>query len=177
MPFEQNGIAFFNRKNMATLFLGFGNKDRQDDGVAWHVLNALSVALGNPATGEIAEDFTQVSDPALVFQLQLMPEQSEFLAAYDRICFIDAHTGAFPVNIRCQPVVQHFQRSPLTHHLSPESLLSITNTIYKKSPEAILLSIRGYHFGFTQTLSEQTQRLVPQAVNILLDWFNQKTSA
>ena len=62
---------------MATLFFGFGNKDRQDDGVAWHVLNGLSVALGNPATAEIAEDFAQTSEPALVFQLQLMPEQSE----------------------------------------------------------------------------------------------------
>jgi hydrogenase maturation protease len=168
---------FLIQKDMATLFFGFGNKDRQDDGVAWHVLNGLSVALGNPATAEIAEDFAQTSEPALVFQLQLMPEQSEFIAAYDRICFIDAHTGAFPEDIRCQPVVQHYQRSPLTHHLSPESLLSITNTIYKKSPEAILLSIRGYKFGFTQTLSDQTQRLVPQAVDILLDWLNQKSSA
>ena len=161
---------------MATLILGYGNKDRQDDGVAWHVLSALCFALKKNPNDEIAEEFTKGSDLALVFQLQLMPEQCEFIATYDKVCFIDAHTGAIVEEVRCQPVKQHFQNSPLTHHLSPESLLSITNTIYNKSPESILISIRGYEFGFSQILSNRTQHLVSQAVDMILNWLDKKTS-
>lgn len=176
MPFDHNGIAFLIEDDMATLILGYGNKDRQDDGVAWHVLSSLCNTLKKNPNEEIAEEFTKGTDLAMIFQLQLMPEQCEFIATYDRVCFIDAHTGAITEEIRVQPLVQHFQSSPLTHHLSPESLLSITNTIYNKSPESVLLSIRGYEFGFSQNLSDRTQLLVPQAVNLILEWLDKKTS-
>ena len=31
---------------MNTLFIGYGNPDRQDDGVAWHVLTGIANQLG-----------------------------------------------------------------------------------------------------------------------------------
>jgi len=161
---------------VSTLILGYGNKDRQDDGVAWHVISALKQALNLPDPGDIEEEFTLSSNLSMVFQLQLMPEQSEFLSAFDHVCFIDAHTGAIAEEIHWQPLSQHFHSSPLTHHLSPESLLAITDTIYNKNPECVLLSIRGYEFQFSQSLSERTQQLVPHAVTLILDWLKDKAN-
>jgi len=154
------------------LIFGYGNKDRQDDGVAWHIISELKSQLGQPDAYMIDEDFDSDSELVLVFQLQLMPEQSESISAFDRVCFIDAHTGAIPEDIHCQVLTPAFQNSPLTHHLTPESLLSITQTIYNKCPRAVLLSVRGYEFEFSQMLSERTQQLVPQSVSLIRQWLS-----
>ena len=60
-----------------------------------------------------------------------------------------------------------FQRSPFTHHLTPDSLLSFAQTLYGRAPQAILVSIRGYHFGFSQELSPET---APQAAAAELNY-------
>ncbi|MRR38257.1 hypothetical protein EG829_27125, partial [bacterium] len=83
-----------------TLLLGYGNPDRQDDGVAWHVLHALAGRLGFPAPDSYEEDFPAAGNPEFRFTLQLTPEMAEEIAAFERICFVDAHTGNIdiPVN-------------------------------------------------------------------------------
>ena len=161
---------------MRTLILGFGNKDRQDDGVAWHIILSLKTSLGLPNPEQIDDGFDSPSDLVFVFQLQLTPEQSEFIAAFDRVCFIDAHTGAVPDEIHWQALIPVFQNSPLTHHLTPESLLSITQTIYNKSPSAVLLSVRGYEFEFSQTMSESTKQLVPRSILLIRQWLSSNQS-
>jgi len=41
-----------------TLVIGFGNPDRQDDGVAWHVLHALAIRMNLPAPDSYEEEFS-----------------------------------------------------------------------------------------------------------------------
>lgn len=155
---------------MRTLIFGYGNYDRQDDGVAWHVISNLKKSLGYANADEIEDDFYSSDDLVFIFQLQLTPELAESLVEFDRVCLIDAHTGSIPEEIRFRKCDPAFLHSPLTHHLTPEALLSIMQTIYQKTPETVLLSIRGYEFEFTQTLSAETQQLVTQAVNLIRDW-------
>lgn len=155
---------------MRTLLFGYGNADRQDDGVAWHVLHQVKLDLGLPNPESIPEELNDDTDPALLFQLQLTPEDAEGLAAFDRICFIDAHTGAVPEEIHFVEIAPSFQHSPLTHHLTPQSLLSIIQTLYHKDPKSVLISVRGYEFEFTPSLSKKTADLVPIAANKVLDW-------
>jgi len=157
---------------LRTLILGYGNLDRQDDGVAWHILSALKKSLNLPFPEVIDEDFDSIEDNLLVFQLQLTPEQAESIANFDRVCFIDAHTGAIPEDVRFDQLVPDFQHSPLTHHLTPNSLLSIIQTIYNKDIEAVLLSVRGYEFEFSQDLSERTKKLVSRAVKLIQEWLD-----
>jgi hydrogenase maturation protease len=158
---------------LRTLIFGYGNLDRQDDGVAWHILSTLKKSLNLPFPEVIDEDFDSIEDSLLVFQLQLTPEQAESIANFDRVCFIDAHTGAIPEDVRFDQIVPNFQHSPLTHHLTPNSLLSIIQTIYNKDIEAVLLSVRGYEFEFSQDLSERTKKLVPRAVKLIREWLDQ----
>jgi Ni,Fe-hydrogenase maturation factor len=163
----------------STVFIGYGNPDRQDDGVAWHILAGVAQRLGRKVPANWEEPF-EISDefPHLLFQLQLTPEISETLSQYHNICFVDAHTGDIPNDIQFGEVGEGFQTSPFTHHLTAEACLSLTKSLYRAEPMAFLLSVRGYAFGFTQNLSPQTAFLSAIAVNKGMDWLTdlQKSS-
>lgn len=156
---------------MKTLIYGYGNPDRQDDGVAWHVLREIMLYYGLPVSDELDVDcHDEKRQLDFDFQLQLTPEIADGLDSYDRVCFIDAHTGAVPEEIHLEKVTANFQKSPLTHHLTAASLLSIADTLHHKVPETILVSVRGYEFGFAQSLSAATSALTRQAADIIIKW-------
>jgi hydrogenase maturation protease len=155
-----------------TLLIGYGNPDREDDGVAWHILRALTVKLGLRAPASYEDEFPQNAQVDFAFYLQLTPEMAEEISAYDYVCFVDAHTGNIPEVVRLIDVESDFQRSPFTHHLTPQSLISICETLYKSKPEAALLSVHGYQFLFSRQLSEETRLLVPEAVDLIWKWLS-----
>ena len=154
------------------LLLGYGNPDREDDGVAWHILRALTVRMGLPAPDSYQDDFPENSQVDFAFHLQLTPEMAEDISGYEDVCFVDAHTGNIPEEVRIIDVESDFQKSPFTHHLTAQSLMSICETLYKKKPDSALLSVRGYQFLFSRTLSEPTAALVPEAVELVWAWMN-----
>lgn len=154
------------------LLIGYGNPDREDDGVAWHILHRLTTRLGLVSPESYEDEFPEFASIDFAFYLQLTPEMAEEITFYDYVCFIDAHTGSIPEPVRLINMESEFQRSPFTHHLTPQSLLSLCETIYAKKPEAVLLSVLGYRFLFSRQLSEETAGLVPQAVELIWDWMN-----
>lgn len=158
---------------MTTLVLGYGNLDRQDDGVAWHIVSELMgrYELQKPDSIDV-DDYSSKFDIQFLFQLQLLPELADDLGKYSHVVFVDAHTGAVPNDVNIVEVTPDFQISPLTHHLTANSLISITQQIHHTYPCAILVSIRGYKFTFTQQLSPETAELVPFAVAKIQEWIN-----
>lgn len=157
------------------LIIGYGNPDREDDGVAWHILRALTRKLGLNAPESYEDEFPESASIDFAFHLQLTPEMAEDISAHTYVCFIDAHTGNIPEPVRLIAVESEFQRSPFTHHLTPQSLLSMCETIYGKKPDAALLSVLGHRFLFSRELSQETAALVPQAMNLLWDWMSART--
>ena len=162
-----------------TLVIGYGNFDRQDDGVAWHVLAEVASRLGCAVPLSPEEEFplndgapegAPSDGPDFIFELQLTPELAETLAQYERVCFVDAHTGAVPQDVNVSEIAAEFQASPLTHHLTPQSLLTFAQTLYNARPEAILVSVRGYQFGFERTLSPLTAQLAQEAAEKIVEW-------
>jgi hydrogenase maturation protease len=154
-----------------TLIIGYGNFDRQDDGVAWHVLAEVARQLGCAVPLLPEEEFPPNDGaPDFLFELQLTPELAETIALYDRVCFVDAHTGAVPHDVNVSAIAAEFQASPLTHHLTAQSLLTFAQTLYNAQPEAILVSVRGYQFGFERTLSPLTVQLAQQAADVVAKW-------
>jgi len=152
------------------LLIGYGNPDRQDDGVAWHILRALAAKLGLPAPLTYEDEFPANDRLDFAFYLQLTPEMAEELSVYERVCFVDAHTGDIPQPVRIIDVHSEFQHSPFTHHLTPQSLLAMCLALYNRQPEAALLSVRGYRFLFDRELSPETSALLPDAVGLLEAW-------
>ena len=78
---------------MNTLFIGYGNPDRQDDGVAWHILAGIANQLGLETSPSWEDPLPSSPEAEFAFYLQLTPELAEDLTSYDRVCFVDAHTG------------------------------------------------------------------------------------
>lgn len=155
----------------STVIVGYGNPDRQDDGVAWHILAGISKQLGRPTPANWEDPFEISTEyPHLIFQLQLAPEISETLARYENVLFVDAHTGDIPNDIQLSEVTGGTQVSPFTHHMTAEACLQLTNSIYFAKPMAYLLSVRGYSFAFTQNLSPQTAFLAAIAISKGMDW-------
>jgi hydrogenase maturation protease len=158
---------------LKTLLLGWGNPDRQDDGAAWHILAEVARRSGLPLPEEEGEAFAPLGGSLdLLFALQLNPEFSEIVARYDRVAFIDAHTGSVANDLNIRPLDPVFQTSPLTHHFTPESCLELARQLYSANPEAWLLSVRGYAFGFSHEMSTPTAALVQQAASALIDWID-----
>lgn len=156
-----------------TLILGYGNPDREDDGVSWHILANISAKLGLRIPQSPYDEFEfEDSNPALLFTLQLTPELADTLSGFDRVCFIDAHTGEIESDLNIQKLQSMFQSSPFTHHMTPQTLISITHTLYHHTIEAILVSVRGYQFGFSQRLSPKTEELAQEATEKIVTWLN-----
>jgi len=157
-----------------TLIIGYGNVDREDDGVAWHILRGITKYFNSEVPLTFEDEFPVLRNNTLflLFTLQLTPELSETISNYDRVCFIDAHTGMIPEDIRMIHLDSTYQPSPMTHHMTPQTCLALAETLYMKKPEAILLSIRAYNFGFSQNLSNQTAELCRQAQNLVMEWLS-----
>lgn len=154
-----------------TLILGYGNADRQDDGVAWHVLNHIARRLDRPLSSTPDEGFQITGKPVeLLFTLQLTPEMAETVAGFERVCFVDAHTGAVPDEVNVVQVGQTYESSPFTHHMTPATCLSLAEALYGHRPESLLVSVRGYAFGFERTLSPRTEVLADQAASQIEAW-------
>ncbi len=154
-----------------TLIVGYGNPDRQDDGLAWHILAKLARFYKIEGIEPGSDDFFPVgNNPDLLFTLQLTPELAETVARYDRVCFVDAHTGEMAEDIAFQEMAARYQTSPLTHHMTPQTLLSLVVTLYSRKPEAVLVSVRGFEFGFARELSDKASQLAQAAVDRIIAW-------
>lgn len=158
-----------------TLIIGYGNPDRQDDGVAWHVLVGTADRLGIRSPKTVDEGFESFeTEPAFMFVLQLTPEMAEVIAQYNKVCFVDAHTGAIPNDVNVDIIKPDYHTSPFTHHMTAQTLMELAHTLYHQDLEALIISVRGYEFGFNVGLSKQTQNLANQAIQQIIDWLSSK---
>ena len=158
-----------------TLIIGYGNADRQDDGAGWHVIKNLAERINKSVPedpGSAIEIESETVD--LIFILQIFPELAETISHYEHVCFVDAHTADIPEEISWIELMPEYEKSPLTHHMSPRTVLSITHTIYETVPEAVLVSVRGFKFEFERELSEKTAALATETAERIWDWIQSR---
>ena len=149
--------------------VGFGNVFRRDDGVGFAVLNALRERLGRPPLSADEYGYDELGHELdTLFVHQLVPELAEVVAGYDRVVFVDAHTGVIPDLIREKEVVAGYASTQVSHQLSPCALLALARDLYAGHPRGVLFSIRGYDFDFGGELSAQTAALVIDSVDRIL---------
>lgn len=158
-------------KLFPVLLVGYGNYDRQDDGVAWHILSRLAHRLNISLPDEPESfEFSPGQPVDFYYSLQLTPEMADLLGNYRRVCFIDAHTGAVPEEIHFAALHPQEQASPFTHHMTPAMLLYVAELMVPQLPDSILVSVRGYQFTFERELSPATDQLAGQAVDRISQW-------
>ena len=151
--------------------MGYGNIDRQDDGVAWYVLYEIKQILSPEKKLDPGDIVSLGKDqPDLFFYPQLTPEIADIASDYDAVCFVDCHTGSFPEDIRITEIESHYQTSAFTHHMTPGTILALIEMMHHKKIGGLLVSVKGYEFKFDQTLSSNTQELIKPAVKQILTW-------
>ena len=154
------------------LFIGYGNPDRGDDGVAYHLFTTLINDFGKKDVDLYSLDTTSLdANNDIMFNFQLVPEFTETIAQYQQVVFIDSHTGDIEGSINFESIEPNYQYSPFTHHFSPSSCLAVTQSLTGRLPKAWLLPIRGFQFGFSRELSDRTRELVDQALVIIRSEF------
>lgn len=136
------------------LLLACGNSLRQDDGIGLRI-------------AEEAEHLFPASRLRIVAAQQFTPEMAADLAETDLAIFVDASAADEPGAIRVSPVAAHAQ-SPETHHLDPEVLLGMAQTLCGHTPaHAFALTIGAGCFGYGEEVSGPLRQAVPRALRLL----------
>ena len=152
------------------LIVGYGNASRRDDGVALHIMQRLRRRLGLPLGELDDEDGDASGDPAMIYVHQLGPELAETLSQHDLVVFVDAHVeGANWQPVHWQEIIPAYRSSMVSHHLTPDVLLALCQTLFGHAPKAYMLSVLGHDFDFGDELSAETSALADEAVSRLVD--------
>lgn len=153
-----------------TLIIGYGNIDRADDGIAYHVVNALRRRLGCNPLGQYDTGLEELgSEVDTIFVSQLTPEMMEVLTDYSRVVFVDAHVAENVGDLHCALVLPDEDASlAFTHYISPAMLLALMKTLQHRDLIGHIISIRGYDFNFHRTLSPATEALIDPAVDNIM---------
>lgn len=154
--------------NKKRFVIAYGNRDREDDGAGWHILDQVlkDYQLQTP---EFPGEWVETADGSLrfIYLFQLLPEMAEDVQGYDELIFIDAHNSEQLPDLVFESVDPSSQHSAFTHHMSAGELLAICKTLTGKNPPAKILTVRGFSFRFRQELSEKTANLVREAAELL----------
>lgn len=142
----------------AVLVIAWGNPLREDDAVAWHVLDGLRSLKPRPGL------------PALHLRHahQLTPEMAECVSRARGVVFVDARRDGTPGEVRCHSIAPSAGSNPLAHSLSPQALLLFAEQLYGRAPQAVVLSIAGERFGIGEELSPVVRRAIPRAIRAVL---------
>jgi hydrogenase maturation protease len=130
------------------LIIGIGNTLRSDDGVGWHVAHKL---------GEQA----LASDVDVIAVQQLMPEIAEPVSRAEKVLFLDAVEGGRPGSVRAHRIVPAAESGLESHHLTPAAVLKLTAELYKRCPEAYLLTVAGESFDAGENFSAAVSAALP----------------
>ena len=145
-----------NRPGAGRLILCFGNPAREDDGIG-------------PAIAERLEELS-LAGVRVESNYQLCVEDALAAAESGLVVFVDAaESGPEPYSLeRVQP---REGADYTTHSLGPDQLLGLARLDFGRSPEAYLLAVRGYSFGwFVEGLTERAEANLEAALDFLVDF-------
>lgn len=141
------------------LVIAYGNPLRCDDGLAWRAAQELS-KLNLP-------------DVEINTAHQLTPEFAHSVSQASFVVFLDAGHAGTPGEIFVQTVIPVSQSVIFTHDFLPETILNAAEYLYKKAPDAVLISLVGENFSHGETLSEKIAASIPTLVGRVKDVLRQ----
>ncbi len=148
------------------LVIGFGNPLRSDD------------SFGLRAVDKLKEEVKE-HDVEFIECQQLTPELAEKVSQAELVLFVDADMDGVAGSIHCRQIAPPRGKQPeaIVHHLDPCALLGLANTLYKKVPEAMLLTVTGECFGYGTQLSFEVSKALPGVVHHMKELIEEKTFA
>jgi hydrogenase maturation protease len=132
--------------------VAYGNPLRGDDGVAWRIVERLE----------------QAGDAVVPLALhQLTPEVALVLKQADGVIFVDAEVGPPPGNVGRVEVTARVAEAGIAHHMRPETVLALAESLYGAHPRAALVTVAGERFDLTEELSPPVRRAIPRALRLI----------
>lgn len=159
---------------MRVLVVGCGNASRRDDGVGLHVIVGLASRFGLSAemaeegSARVRGEVAGADGPVCLemrFEQQLDLVLADELKDVDLFVAVDAHTGAYPEDVRRIEVEPGYSSSLTSHHLTPDTLAGISMALHGRAPRTVVFSVRGYDFNFGTELTPQTRAAADQAID------------
>ena len=138
------------------LIIALGNPLRGDDGVAWHVAEALSARALPPGA-------------VVLTTHQLLPELAEAISRVSQVIFVDASMQHLPGEVSIAavaPASGDARRGP--HELDPPGVLAMAVRLFGFAPPATLVAIGGQAFEHSESLSSAAHSAVPTAVSRIM---------
>jgi hydrogenase maturation protease len=155
------------------LLIGYGNVYCHDDGVAFYVINTLRRRWGRRELLPDEDGLDELGYEVDSIMLhQLIPEIIPVVGHYQKVVFIDAHTGTIPEEVRTIQVVEERRFHAVTHHMSPGLVLAMAREENGKPSSASLVSVRGEDFDFGLGLSDRCRQNAETAIQRLFDLFS-----
>ena len=143
--------------------VGFGNRERRDDGIGPYVVEGLRGALQHR------------KEVNLLVLPQLRADTVEDLREADQILFVDATIDKPEGGRKWRRLYPEMQVLPyLTHHVDPAFLLGLMQTLYSRVASAWLVSIHGSDFGFGEGLSPEAAKTADWVCLEILEFICQK---
>lgn len=128
-----------NDRQPTILIIGYGNDLRSDD------------AVGKIASQTISS--WQLPNVDTLTLHQLTPELAENIAKVDRVIFIDAYPASENCPVRVEPLEMAATKTSIDHASNPRSLLALVQTLYKRAPQAWLVTIPAVNFELGEEIS------------------------
>lgn len=139
----------------------------------------LIIGIGNPSRGDDALgplcierlETMNLPEVELLTDFQLQVEFALDLAGRREVVFIDAAASG-PEPFEFRPVGEGTGLSHTSHALSPEAVLAACARVGVPAPaEAHVLAVRGYGFGLGESLSQQAESNLQEAMDLLRSRF------
>ncbi|MCX8026765.1 MAG: hydrogenase maturation protease [Thermodesulfovibrionales bacterium] len=137
--------------------VGYGNDLRGDDGI------------GIVAVRKIREFIKDTNVDTYEYH-QLSIEVLPLLCRYDKIIFIDCSTDIAHAEVRCYQIQPDNNITlTMTHHLMPEQILQLIETLYNKTPIVYVCKIGGRVFDFGCEISQEVLASTPKIIKCCME--------
>ena len=139
------------------LVIGYGNLLRSDDCFGAEVCRTLK---SYPSIESLAK---------IIIVHQLTPELVDLINQAKGVIFVDASYDLAPGQLRFIPLEKALTDQLLSHNCTPQALLSETCRLYGSTPSGWLCAAGGINFELGEELSPHLQKIVPQAVKLIME--------
>lgn len=148
------------------LIFGYGNPGRQDDALG--VLFADRMELWAKENGKTSLSFDT--------NYQLNIEDSLTISEYDLVIFADASIEQI-TDYKLTKVKPNQKTEFTMHAMSPDFVLHLCQSLYKKFPATYLIHIKGFEFELKEGLTSKGHENLNLALDFLVNIFSAQISS
>jgi hydrogenase maturation protease len=137
------------------LVVGYGNPLRSDDGIGWHAARLLATD-------------SRLDGARVLAQHQLAPELAEDISQASLVVLVDAAAEGDPGSVSVRQIEPR-PATPATwsHHLDPETLAGLAQTLHGAVAPIVLVSVAAATFAEGDRLSSALQQALPEVIEVV----------